>query len=154
MRILSVSLLISFCGAGLISPDVYHVALLKEVESSHCRLSSSNSLSKLFACQPEDSSNGTSRRGWRGLKSVLTSLSSRLASLCFGAKPCGNVSQESGKAFVNDEGSAAGQAYFADGVEFAEAICSGSVLSVTCQEKRHHVEFIAASCPVRAGPLC
>ncbi len=153
IRILSVSLLISFCGAGLVSPDVYRVALLKEVEGSHCRLSSSNSLSKLFTSQPEVSPVRASRRGWGGLRSVLTSLSSRLASLCFGARSCEAIHQSSGVAFT-DSGSVESLASGLVGSEpptFAN--CDGVLYSAP-QGEVLHVEFIAVSCPVRAGPWC
>lgn len=153
IRILSVSLLISFCGAGIVSPDVYRVALLKEVEVSHCRLSSSNSLSKLFASQPEVSSVRASRRGWGGLRSVLTSLSSRLASLCFGAKSCEAICQSSGDVSPDGGGFGCQACGFSCSEPPAFANCDDVFYSAP-QGEALHVEFLAVSCPVRAGPWC
>lgn len=153
IRILSVSLLISFCGAGLVNPDVYRVALLKEVEGSHCRLSSTNSLSKLFASQPEVSPVRASRRGWGGLRSVLTSLSSRLASLCFGAKSCEAIHQSGGSTFT-DNGRVESQVFGLVGSEPPIFADCDYVFYSAPQGEVLHAEFIAVSCPVRAGPWC
>lgn len=129
------------------------MAILKEVESSHCRLSSSNSLSRLLAFQPEASSSGVVRSGWGGLKSVLSSLSSRLASLCFGTKSCESFSQ--GGDDVNaDDGGAGGLASVAEAPVYVDLRCCRENFISAPQGTRCHIEYIASSGLVRAGPSC
>ncbi len=88
MRILGVSLLLSLCGAGVVSPDVCRAILLTDSEALHVK-------SVPDAPAPKSPTPPTPNIGSRGaashLRHLFSSLSNRLASLCLG--PRGSVAQ-------------------------------------------------------------
>lgn len=82
VRILSVSLLLSLCGAGVARPDVCRAILMSESEPSHVRL---------FSANPGQRGGGAALCGVEaqngrisGFKRFFASLSSRLAQICCG----------------------------------------------------------------------
>lgn len=146
IRILSVSLLLSLCGAGVVQPDAYKSILYNEIFASQS--------TRAPLVQSRAILQSSSWGKLKSFKSFFSSISSRLAEMCLRVGRPADVESEEGGAFRVGAHSHTG--HLAAVVGGAQASVVVPVADVSYGDGACPVAKVwpCPQAPIRAGPWC